>query len=106
MKYKLILIALLFSCHMAAQPLCIPTVQEAKPAQGSASFSQFSLIAYDNASLQPVADYLSQTWAASTLPSSLQKKGSANAIFLSLPQTAPRRIFSQPGASMRISSPR
>lgn len=65
MKYKLILIALLFSCHMAAQPLCIPTVQEVKPAQGSASFSQFSLIAYDNASLQPVADYLSQTWAAS-----------------------------------------
>lgn len=84
MKYKLILIALLFSCHMAAQPLCIPTVQEVKPTQGSASFSQFSLIAYDNASLQPVADYLSQTWAASTLPSSLQKKGTANAIFLSL----------------------
>ena len=40
MKYKLILIALLFSGHMAAQPLCIPTVQEVKPAQGSASYWQ------------------------------------------------------------------
>ena len=84
MKYKLILLALLFSGHLAAQPLCIPTIQEAKPALGSAPLSQFSLVAYDNASLQPVADYLSQTWAESTLPSSLQKKGTANAIFLSL----------------------
>ena len=77
MNYKLILLALLFSGHMAAQPLCIPSVQEAKMTQGSAPFNQFSLVAYDDATLQSVADYLSKTWTETIMPVSLQKKGTA-----------------------------
>ena len=92
MKRKTILFALVFvqcsmfnvQCSMAqAQPLCIPGVQEMKPAQGNVEVSKFATITYDNPSLASVADYLNKVWE-NTNSTSLQKKGSANAIFLSM----------------------
>ena len=83
MNYKMILLALLFSGHLAAQQLCIPTVQEQKTTQGTVEVEKFATITYDDASLQSVADYLSKGWE-NTNSTSLMKKGAPNAIFLSL----------------------
>ena len=86
MNYKTHLFALLFVLGIVqavAQPLCIPGVKEQKPAQGTVEVSKFATITYDNASLQSVADYLNKAWE-NTNSTSLQKKGTANAIFLSL----------------------
>ena len=74
MRYKTILLALLLSGHIAAQPLCIPTVQEQKPAQGTVQPDQFNLVTYDNASLESVADYLSKAWGT-TAPLLLPRGG-------------------------------
>ena len=83
MRHKIILLALLLSGHIAAQPLCIPTVQEQKPAQGTIQIDQFNLVTYDNASLQNVAEYLSKAWEA-PLQSSPRSGRLSNAIALSL----------------------
>ena len=72
----------IFSTLMA-QPLCIPGVQEQKTAQGTVEVEKFATITYDDPSLQSIADYLNKAWE-NTNSTSLQKKGSPNAIFLSL----------------------
>lgn len=86
MNYKTNLIALLFILGIGqavAQPLCIPSVQEQKPAQGTVEVEQFSAITFDNPQLKSVADYLSVAWE-NTNSTSSQKKGGANSIFFSL----------------------
>ena len=88
MKLKTTLFALIIfqwsivNCQwINAQPLCIPTVQEIKPAQGTVEVEKFATVTYDNPELKSVADYLNTAWE-NTNSTSLQKKGSANAIFL------------------------
>ena len=84
MNKKTILSALLFvlfAGQVVAQPLCIPDVQDMKPAEGTVPVSDFTSVGYGDASLQNVAEYLGKAWNA---PISQQKKGSANAIYLSL----------------------
>ena len=90
MNYKTFLCMLLFvqwsmvnGQWLKAQPLCIPGVQEMKTTQGTVEVEKFATVTYDNPSLQSVADYLNKAWE-NTNPTSSQKKGSANAIFLSL----------------------
>ena len=63
-RYSLFSTFLIFSfCLLAqAQPLCIPGVQEQKPAQGTVEVEKFTSVTYDNVSLQSVADYLSKGW--------------------------------------------
>ena len=79
----LVLMTVLGIMRGAAQPLCIPSPQEAKPGKGTADVSNFSRVSYDHPSLQNVAAYLSKAWKI-TAPTSLQKKGEAGTIFLSL----------------------
>ena len=76
MKHKTVLFILLilFGGQLAAQPLCIPTVQELKPAQGTVEVNQFTSVTYDNASLQNVAEYLSKAWGT-TAPLLLPRGG-------------------------------
>ena len=84
MDHKIILSALLFVLGMGqatAQPLCIPSVQEQTPAQGTVEVSKFTSVTYNDASLQFVAEYLGKAWDA---PASQQKKGTDSSIFLSL----------------------
>ena len=90
MNRKTFLFALLFFLWsmvygqwLMAQPLCIPGVQEMKPAQGTVEVEKFATVIYDNPSLQSVADYLNKAWE-NTNSTSLQKKGTENTIFLSL----------------------
>ena len=71
------------SSLLKAQPLCIPGVQEMKSAQGTVEAETFATVTFDNASLQSVANYLNKAWE-NTNSTSLQKKGSPNAIFLSM----------------------
>jgi len=54
----------LFAFSLFAQPLCIPDFQEMKPANGTVKVANFTSVAYDDASLQNVAEYLSKTWEA------------------------------------------
>ncbi|MCR5850689.1 MAG: family 20 glycosylhydrolase [Bacteroidaceae bacterium] len=82
-KLLLSLTLVLFAGHLFAQPLCIPSVQEQKPAQGTVEVEQFSAITFDNPQLKSVADYLSIAWENTNYTSS-QKKGGANSIFFSL----------------------
>lgn len=92
MKHKTILYALAFVqlaifngqwSKAQAQPLCIPTVQEQKPAQGTVEVEKFATVTYDDASLKSVADYLSKTWES---PLQISPRGGklANAIAFSL----------------------
>ena len=84
MNIKTKLFSLLFFLgigQVVAQPLCIPTVQETKLAEGTVEVSSITNVAYNNASLQFVAEYLGKAWNA---PTSLQKKGTSSSIFLSL----------------------
>ena len=84
MDHKIILSALLFVLGMGqatAQPLCIPSVQEQTPAQGTVEVSKFTSVTYNDASLQFVAEYLGKAWDA---PASQQKKGTDSSIFLSI----------------------
>lgn len=86
MKRKTFLFSLLFvlfTGQVAAQPLCIPGVQEMKSAQGTVEVSKFATVTYDNPSLASVADYLNKAWE-NTNSTSLRKKISANSIFLSI----------------------
>ena len=90
MNYKTFLCVLLFvqwsvvnGQWLKAQPLCIPGVQEMKTEQGTVEVEKFATITYDDPSLQSVADYLNKAWE-NTNSTSLQKKASSNAIFLSL----------------------
>ena len=90
MNYKTFLCVLLFVLWsvvngqwLKAQPLCIPGVQEMKTEQGTVEVEKFATITYDDPSLQSVADYLNKAWE-NTNSTSLQKKASSNAIFLSL----------------------
>ena len=90
MNRKTFLFALLFFLWsmvygqwLMAQPLCIPGVQEMKPAQGTVEVEKFATVIYDNPSLQSVADYLNKAWE-NTNSTSSQKKGGANSIFFSL----------------------
>ena len=93
MNHKTILSALLFVLGMGqatAQPLCIPSVQEQTPAQGTVEVSKFTSVTYNDASLQFVAEYLGKAWNA---PTSQQKKGTASSIFLSLlPQKEAKKL--------------
>ena len=93
MNHKTILSALLFVIGMGqatAQPLCIPSVQEQTPAQGTVEVSKFTSVTYNDASLQFVAEYLGKAWNA---PTSQQKKGTASSIFLSLlPQKEAKKL--------------
>jgi len=93
MNRKTILSALLFVLcfgRVAAQPLCIPDVQEIKPAQGTVEAAKFTTVAFDNASLQNVAEYLGKAWG---IPTAQQKKGTDTSIFLSLlPQKEAKKL--------------
>ena len=82
-RYFLFSSFLIFTFSIFAQPLCIPSVQEQKPAQGTVEVEQFSAITFDNPQLKSVADYLSIAWENTNYTSS-QKKGGANSIFFSL----------------------
>ena len=81
-KILLSLTFVLFCGHIFAQPLCIPGVQEQWTAKGTVEVEKFATITYDNPSLEFVADYLNKAWE-NTNSTSLKKKASANAIFLS-----------------------
>ena len=84
-RYFLFSSFLVFSFCLLAQAklLCIPSVQEQKPAQGTVEVEKFATITFDNPQLESVADYLNKAWE-NTNSTSLQKKGGANTIFLSL----------------------
>ena len=100
MKRKTFLSAMLFVLclgRIAAQPFCIPTVQEAKQMQGTVETSQFKSVVYDNTSLQNVAEYLGKAWNA---PTSQQKKGTDTSIFLSI---KPDKKMGNEGYSLSIS---
>ena len=84
MNIKTKLFSLLFFLgigQVVAQPLCIPTVQETKLAEGTVEVSSITNVTYNDASLQFVAEYLGKAWNA---PTSLQKKGTDSSIVLSL----------------------
>ena len=69
MNIKTKLFSLLFFLgigQVVAQPLCIPTVQETKLAEGTVEVSSITNVAYNNASLQFVAEYLGKAWNAPT----------------------------------------
>ena len=82
-RYFLFSILQLFTFSLFAQPLCIPGAQEVKQTEGTIEVSSIANVTYNDASLEFVADYLNKAWE-NTNSTSLQKKGSANAIFLSL----------------------
>ena len=82
-RFLLFFHSFILSITLFAQPLCIPTAQEVIQTEGSVEVEKFATVTYDNASLQFVADYLNKAWE-NTNSTSLQKKGSANSIFLSL----------------------
>ena len=82
-RYFLFFHFFIFSFFLFAQPLCIPGAQEVKQTEGTIEVSSIANVTYNDASLEFVADYLNKAWE-STNSTSLQKKGSGNAIFLSL----------------------
>ena len=77
-------------CSMAlAQPLCIPDFQDMKATEGTVKSADFTSIAYDDTSLQTVADYLGKAWGTAQAPLQTSSRVGklSNAIFLSiLPQ--------------------
>ena len=84
MNFKTKLFSLLFVLGIGqtvAQPLCIPTAQETKLAEGTIEVSGITNVTYNDASLQFVAEYLGKAWDA---PASQQRKGTESAIFLSI----------------------
>ena len=122
MKHKSFLSAVLLALSafylfnfspLLAQPLCIPSVQEQKPAQGTVEVSKFTSVAYDDASLASVADYLGKVLEAPTpllLPRGKGKKVSPRgdseeaSIFLSLlPQKGAGGTLGDEGYRLTIS---
>ena len=98
-RFLLFFHSFILSFTLFAQPLCIPTAQEVKQTEGTVEVKKFATVTYDNASLQFVADYLNTAWE-NTNSTSLQKKGSANAIFLSL---KPDKTLGNEGYRLTIS---
>ena len=102
---------LIFSFCLLAQPLCIPTVQEMKPAQGTVEVERFAKVTYDNPELKSVADYLSKAWE-NTNSTSSKKKRTENAIFLSLKPDKKlgdegyRLTISEKGITIQATTPR
>ena len=82
-RYFLFSLFLIFSFCLLAQPLCIPSVQEQKPAQGTVDVEKFATITFNNPQLKSVADYLNIAWE-NTNSTSSQKNGGTNSIFFSL----------------------
>ena len=99
-KIFLSLTFVLFCGHIFAQPLCIPGVQERKSVPGTVEVEKFATVTYDNPSLEFVADYLNKAWE-NTNSTSLQKKGAANAISLSL---KPDKKLGDEGYRLNISA--
>ena len=89
LKTSLILFFILSFFHsfifspLSAQPLCIPTVQEMKPAQGTVEVEKFATVIYDNPELKSVADYMNKAWEA-PLQTSPRGERLSNAIAFSL----------------------
>ena len=102
---------LISSFCLLAQPLCIPTVQEMKPAQGTVEVERFAKVTYDNPELKSVADYLNKAWE-NTNSTSSTKKGTANAIFLfmkpdkKLGNEGYRLTISEKGINIQATTPK
>ena len=68
----------------SAQPLSIPSVQEVRMAEGTVEASNFTAVTMSDASLQTVADYLSEAWGKAPLQVSIGKGKHQGAIHLSI----------------------